>query len=253
MGMHTGDLEWSAEGYVGPDVRHAAHIMSAGHGGQVLLSQATRELVEHDLPAQVELRDLGVHRLKELGRPERLFQLIITGVPSDFPHLKTLDSRFNNLPFQPTPLIGREQEVIAVQQLLQRKEVRLLTLTGPGGIGKTRLSIQVATELSNRFADGVFFVDLAPLSDPALVVPTIAQTLGVREVVDQPILLTVQERLRQGQMLLLLDNFEQVLSAAVQVADLLTTCPYLKILVTSREVLHVRAEAGIHSTSAGTA
>jgi predicted ATPase/class 3 adenylate cyclase len=242
MGLHTGEPQLTVEDYIGLDVHHAAWIMAAGHGGQVLLSQTTRELVERDLPAEVYIRDLGVHRLKDLGRPERLFQLIISGVASDFPPLNTLDSHSNNLPIQPTPLIGQEQEVIAVGQLLQREEVHLVTLTGPGGIGKTRLSMQVAAKLSDHFTDGVFFVDLAPLRDPTLVVPTIAQTLGVREVVGQPMLQTVQERLRQWQVLLLLDNFEQVLSAAVQVADLLTTCPQLKILVTSREVLHMRAE-----------
>jgi class 3 adenylate cyclase len=165
MGLHTCELEWSAEGYAGPDVHHGAYIMSAGHGGQVLLSKVTRELVKRDLSAEVNLRDLGVHRLKDFGRPERLFQLVISGVPSDFLPLKTLDSRFNNLPLQPTPLIGREQEVGAVLQLLQRGDVRLVTLTGPGGIGKTRLGLQVAAELSDLFADGVYFVNLAPGSE----------------------------------------------------------------------------------------
>src|SRR6266566_1658555 len=156
--------------------------------------------------------------------------------------LKTLDNRLNNLPVQFTPLIGREKEVAAVQHLLQREDVRLLTLTGPGGIGKTRLGLQVAAELSESFADGVFFVDLAPLRNPSLVLSTIAQILGIQEAAGQSLLERLVEGLRQKHLLLLLDNFEQVLSAAVQVTDLLTACPRLKVLVTSRETLHMRAE-----------
>jgi predicted ATPase/class 3 adenylate cyclase/DNA-binding CsgD family transcriptional regulator len=242
MGLHTGEPVLSSEGYVGLDVHHAARIMSAAHGGQILLSASTRALVEPELPAEVSLRDLGEHRLKDLQRPTHLFQVVIAELPADFPPLGTLDNHPNNLPIQPTPLIGREQEVAAVGHLLQREDVHLVTLTGPGGVGKTRLGLQVAAELSDRFADGVFFVNLSPLSDPALVAPTIAQTLDIREAAGQPLLERLVERLQQQQLLLLLDNFEQVLSAAVQVADLLAACPRLNVLVTSRERLHVRAE-----------
>lgn len=242
MGLHTGEPSLTSEGYVGLDVHRTARIMSAGHGGQVLLSQTTCNLVEHDLADDVSLRDLGEHRLKDLGRPRHLFQLVISGLPADFPPLKTLDIHPNNLPVQSTPFIGREQEVATVQQLLRRKDVRLLTLTGPGGVGKTRLGLQVAVELSDDFADGMFFVDLAPISDPTLVVPTIAQTLGIREVSGQALLERLKEELQQKQTLLLLDNFEQVVVAAPQVADLLAACPQLKVVVTSREVLHVQAE-----------
>ena len=242
MGLHTGEPSLTHGDFVGLDVHHAARIMSAGHGGQVLLSQATRDLVEHDLPDDVNLRDLGEHRLKDLGRPIRLFQVVISDLPADFPPLKTLDTHSHNLPVQPTPLVGREREVARVCELLRRQEARLVTLTGPGGIGKTRLGIQVAAELSELFVDGMFFVDLAPLSDPALVVPTIAQRLGIWEGTGQSLLERLKEGLHQKQALLLLDNFEQVLSAAVQVAGLLTACPRLKVLVTSRERLHVRAE-----------
>ncbi len=242
MGLHTGEPSPTAEGYVGVDVHHAARIMSAGHGGQVLLSRATRELVEHTLPDGVALRDMGKHRLKDLQRPSHLFQLVIAGLPSDFPPLNTLNTRPNNLPFQPTPFIGREKEVAALGQLLCREDVHLVTLTGPGGIGKTRLALQVAAELSDLFADGISFVDLAPLNDPALVIAAIAQSLGIREVSGQPLLERLKDELQRKQMLLLLDNFEQVVSAAVQVADLLATYPLLKVLVTSRVVLHVQAE-----------
>src|SRR6266699_148634 len=242
MGLHTGEPECIAEGYVGLDVHHAARIMSSGYGGQILLSQTTRDLVEHGLPDRVTLRDLGEHRLKDLQRPSHLYQLVSAELPADFPPLKTTEHCPNNLPVQFTPLIGREQEVAAVQHLLQREHVRLVTLTGPGGTGKTRLGLQVAAELSDLFTDGVYFVNLAPLSDPEFVVPTIAQTLGLREVAGQPFLEHLKRELQQKQLLLVLDNFEQVVSAAHQLVDLLATCPRLKLLVTSREVLRVRAE-----------
>jgi predicted ATPase/class 3 adenylate cyclase len=242
MGMHTGEPSRLAEGYVGLDIHYAARIMSAAHGGQVLLSRTTRDLVEHDLPEGVSLRDLGEHRLKDLEQPIPLYQLVIAGLPADFAPLKTLDSRSDSLPVQPTQLIGREQEVATIGQLLRREDVRLVTLTGPGGTGKTRLGIQVASELRDVFIEGVFFVSLAPINDPMLVMPTIAQALGIRDRAEQPLSARLAEVLYQRRVLLLLDNFEQVVGAASQVADLLTSCPSLKVLITSREVLHVRAE-----------
>jgi predicted ATPase/class 3 adenylate cyclase len=242
MGLHTGEPELASEGYVGLSVHYAARIMSAGHGGQVLLSQVTRDLVEHELPEGLSLRDLGEHRLKDLSHPYHLFQLVIADLDADFPPLKTLDSYAHNLPIQPTLFIGRAREVANVQQQLLRQDVRLLTLTGPGGVGKTRLGLQVAAEASEHFTDGTWFVSLAPLSDPELVIPTIAEILAVREVAGRSQLEHLKAALREKQLLLLLDNFEHIVSAATQVADLLSACPQLKMLVTSREALHVLAE-----------
>src|SRR6266480_1261911 len=242
IGMHTGEPQLSSEGYTGLDVHHAAFIMRAAHGGQALLSHTTRELVEQSLPKGAYLQDMGEHRLQDLQRPSRLFQMSSVDLPADFPPLKTLDTYPNNLPIEPTTFIGREKAVATLCNLARRPEVRLLTLAGPGGVGKTRLSLQVAAELSELFADGVFVVPLAPVSDPEKVVPAIAQTLSIGEVGDQPLLALVKSVLKEKHILLLLDNFEQVSDAALQIADLLSSCPKLKVLVTSRVMLHVRAE-----------
>ncbi|MDQ2902218.1 MAG: tetratricopeptide repeat protein [Chloroflexota bacterium] len=242
MGLHTGEPVLAAEGYVGMDVHRAARIMSAGHGGQVLVSETTRNLVEQHLPDGVSLRDMGEQRLKDVPRPDHLFQLVIADLPADFPALKSLAARPGNLPMQSTPFIGRQREIATIEQLVRREDVRLLTLTGPGGMGKTRLALQVAASLSDLFADGIYFVDLAPVSDPAVILTAIAQTLGLREEGGQPLLEHFTEDLRHKHMLLLLDNFEQVIGAALQVAELLASCPCLKMIVTSRIVLRVQAE-----------
>jgi predicted ATPase/class 3 adenylate cyclase len=242
MGLHTGEPSRMDEGYVGLDLHYAARIMSAAHGGQVLLSQTTRDLVVQDLPAGVSLRDLGEHRLKDLDRPVHLYQLALADLPTNCAPLKTVGSRYSSLPVQPTSFIGRDREVATMVQRLRREDVRLLTVTGAGGTGKTRLGIQVASELRGLFAGGVCFVSLAPINDAALVMPTIAQALGIRDGVGQPLFAHLADVLQPQPVLLFLDNFEQVVGAASQVSDLLTACPQLKVLVTSREVLHVRAE-----------
>ena len=242
IGLHTGEPMLTSDSYIGVDVHHAARIMSAGHGGQILLSPTTRQLVEQHLPAGTSLQDLGEHRLKDLQRPSHLFQLSLQGLPADFPPLRTLDTHPNNLPVQPTPFIGREKEVAAIAQLLGRPDVRLVTLSGPGGVGKTRLALQVAAELCDDFTHGVFVVALAPLNAPDQVVPAIAQTLGINEASDLPLSSLLETALKGKQLLLLLDNFEQVIDAAVMLADLLAACPRLKIVVTSRMGLHLRAE-----------
>jgi len=242
IGLHTGEPQQSAEGYIGLDVHQAARIMSAGHGGQVLLSQTVATLVEPHLPAGVRLQDLGVHRLKDLSHPIHLFQLLIDELPTDFPALKTLEHHPNHLPLQPTTFIGREQEIARLRDLLLREEVRLLTLTGPAGVGKTRLGLRVGAELSQQFPDGVFFVPLAPVTQPQQVIPAILHTLSVREPAPLPPLASLEETLQEKRLLLLLDNFEQVVEAGSDVAALLSACPRLKVLVTSRVVLHLQAE-----------
>ena len=242
IGLHTGEPILTSDGYIGMDVHHTARIMSAAHGGQTLLSQTTRDLVAQHLPVGTFLVDLGEHRLKDLQRPSHLFQLGLEGLPTDFPPLKTLEAHPNNLPIQPTPFIGREKEVAAVTQLLRRPDVRLVTLSGPGGVGKTRLALHVAAELSDDFTDGIFVVALAPINTPEQVVPAIAQTLGIGESSDLPLLPLLKAALKEKKMLLLLDNFEQVVEAAVVLAELLAACPQLKVMVTSRMGLDVRAE-----------
>ena len=219
-----------------------ARLLSAGHGGQVLLSLTTQELVRDESPPDVELSYLGEHRLKDLFRPERTFQLIASGLPAEFPPLKTLAGRPNNLPTQPTPLVGREREVEEVCRWLHSKDVRLLTLTGPGGTGKTRLALQVGADLLEGFDDGVFFVSLAAVSDPELVPSTIAKPLGVKESAEQSLEESLEAYLQQKRLLLILDNFEQVLGGATKVGDLLGSCPNLKVLATSRIPLRIYGE-----------
>src|SRR5919202_3714675 len=180
VALHTGATEERDGDYFGPPLNRVARLLSAAHGGQVLLSLPTQELVRDQLPAGTGLRDLGEHRLKDLFRPERVFQLVASGLPSEFPPLRTLEAYRNNLPPQPTPLIGREKEVSEVCDLLRGEATRLLTLTGPGGTGKTRVALQAAADLLDDFADGVYFVALASVSDPALVPTAIAQVLDIR-------------------------------------------------------------------------
>jgi predicted ATPase len=242
MALHTGSAELRGGDYFGPVLNRTARLLDAGHGGQVLLSLATEQLVREQLPPDTALRDPGTHRLIDLSLPEQIFQLLAPDLPATFPPLNTIDARHTNLPAQPTPLIGRENEVAAVATLLGGSDVRLLTLTGPGGVGKTRLSLQIAAELIEDFTDGVYFVDLAPIRESSLVTSAIAATLGVRESAGQPLLAALKDYLRDKCMVLLLDNFEHLLNAAPLVADLLATAPRLKILVTSREILHLRGE-----------
>jgi len=239
MGLHTGEGLLSGGSYVGLDVHRAARIAGAGRGGQVLVSAAVRSLVEGDLPPGVTLRELGEHRLKDLSRPERIWDLVIEGLDSDFPLLRTLNVIPNNLPTQLTSFLGRQRELAEARPLLA--DSRLLTLTGPGGTGKTRLSLQIATDESDRFPDGIYFVPLGTLSQADLVLPTIAQAVGLVDPGVEP-LDRLAESIGSKSLLLVLDNFEQVIDAAPQIAELLARAPKLSALVTSRSPLRVYGE-----------
>ncbi len=242
MGVHTGAAEPQDGDYLGPTLNRAARIMGTGHGGQILLSRATAELLQDQLPTTITLQPLGSFRLKDLTRPEQILQVVVADLPANFPTLRTLDARQHNLPAQATALIGREREVSELCDLLRQPAVRLVTLTGPGGTGKTRLALQTAAELIEHFPQGVWFVNLAPVTDAALVLPAIAQTLDIREIAGRTWSETLRDALRDQQLLLVLDNFEQIVAAAVEIATLLAAAPQLKILVTSREALHLAAE-----------
>lgn len=238
IGLHTGEPTAVGGRYVGLAVHQGARVMAAGHGGQVLVSESTRALLDDRFQA----RDLGEHRLKDLAGPHHLYQLLVEGLPADFPPLKTLENRPTNLPVLANALIGRSRELKETQALLARDEVRLLTLTGAGGTGKTRFALQIAAEQLEEFANGVFFVSLAPVRDWELVVPTIAQTLGLREQPGETRLETLTEYLSDKQLLLLLDNFEQVVPAAAEISGLLAAAPELNVLVTSRTPLRLSGE-----------
>ena len=239
MGLHTGEGVLGGDDYVGLDVHRAARIAAAGHGGQVLLSATTMALVEHDLPAGVSSLPLGRHRLKDLPHPEDLHQLVIDGLVSEFPAPRTLEVP-TNLPTPLTSFVGRDRELAAIRGLL--KETRLLTLTGPGGCGKTRLAIQAAATVLPAFSDGVFLVELAPIRDSTLIHSTIAGAMGVREEPGRSIRATLEETIRDSETLVILDNFEQVLDAAPLVAELLRSAPRVKVLVTSRAALRLSGE-----------
>ncbi len=241
MGLHSGEPVSETAGYVGLDMHRAARICSAGHGGQILLSDAVSGLAARDLPPRVSLRDLGTHRLKDLREPEHLLQVLHPDLPTDFPPLKSLDALANNLPRQLTSFIGRDREMAEVQKLLAT--TCLLTLTGAGGSGKTRLALQVATDLLERYPDGVWLAQLAPLSEPALVPKAVASALDIPEQPGRPLADTVVDYLRPKALLLLLDNCEHLLQACADLANtLLQACPNLLILATSRESLGVTGE-----------
>jgi predicted ATPase/class 3 adenylate cyclase len=241
MGVHTGEPLITEIGYVGIDVHVAARISAAGHGGQILLSEATRNLVEQDLPGGAMLRDLAAHRLKDLARPQRLFQVVVSDLPTDFPPLRTSHIFANNLTRPLTRFIGREREMAEAKRLLST--TRLLTLTGGGGSGKTRLAVELAAELLDHYQDGVWLVELAGLSDPALVPHSVAFLLGVPEQSSRSITETLVDYLRHKSTLLLIDNCEHLLSACAKLVDaLLRNCARLRIVATSREGLGITGE-----------
>ena len=243
MGIHTGEPQVSGNDYFGPPVIRANRISSAGHGGQILISAATRELILEELPEEIEFIDLGLHRLKDLGRSERIFQVNHHDIPQkDFPPLRTLDFIPNNLPVQLTSFVGRETEIRNLAELLGKEQMRLVTLTGAGGIGKTRLSIELAAEQLESFPDGVWFVPLASLNDPEYVITEIASTLEIRLQPKVDPKKQVIDYLSQKRLLLVLDNFEHLPEAASLVNDLLHGASSLRCIVTSRELLQVSGE-----------
>ena len=242
MGLHSGQADERAGDFFGPTVNRTARIMAAGHGGQILLSASAAELVRDALPAGAGLLDLGEHHLKDLGRPEHICQLVHPDLAADFPPLSGVRPVGADLPGRAADLVGRRRELQEIAGLLEDRSVRLLTLIGPGGTGKTTLAIRVARDLSTGFSDGVSFVDLHSARDTSAVLVAIARAVGLGEVVDRPLHEELVGRLRDLQMLFVLDNLEQVTEAAGAVAVLLRDCPRLTVLATSREALHVRAE-----------
>jgi predicted ATPase/class 3 adenylate cyclase len=241
MGLHTGrGIVGAGNDYVGLDVHRAARIADAGHGGQVLVSNATAALIGERPGPGVTLRDLGRHRLKDVSEPEHLFQLDISGLQSDFPRLRTVDIRSGNLPSELTSFIGRTTELEEARRLAARS--RLLTLTGPGGTGKTRLALRLASDLAMSYPDGAYFVALEAIADPDLVAVEILDTLGLKPTRSDSPPDQLVSALGDKHMLLILDNFEQVLGAAPLVANLLAGAPHVTVIVTSRAPLHIRGE-----------
>ena len=241
MGLHTGEAISSTGDYIGLDLHRAARICSVGHGGQILVSEAVKVLIALDPPAGASLRDLGAHRLKDLKDPEHLFQVVHPDLPADFPSLKSLDARSNNLPIQLTSFIGRVREIAEAKMLI--RAARLVTLTGSGGAGKTRLALQVAADVVEDYPDGVWLAELAPLADPALVPKTVASALSVPEQPGREMTETLVDALRSKTLLLVLDNCEHLLAACADLAAaVLRACPQVRFLATSREGLGVPGE-----------
>ncbi|MGH8103529.1 MAG: ATP-binding protein [bacterium] len=241
MAVHTGPAEERDNDFFGPALNRCSRLLGIGYGGQVLLSEAATALVRDALPAGASLRDLRSHRLKDLQHPEHVFQLVHPDLPSDFPPLRSLTSLPNNLPRQSTSFVGREKPIADLKEMLSQG--RLVTLIGPGGVGKTRLALQVAADLLTGDGHGVWLVELAPLSDAALIPQTVAAALGLREEPKRPITDTLLEYLRDKNILIILDNCEHLVEACAQLADeALSQCPQTHLMATSREALGVRGE-----------
>lgn len=241
MALHVGPAQERDGDYFGPSVNRVARLLATGHGGQVLLSGAAAEAIEGHLPSECALRDLGAHRLKDLLSPERVYQLLAPDLSDDFPALRSLNVFSNNLPPRLTSFVGREREVSEIAALMGKH--RLVTLTGAGGIGKTRCATQVGADLLDGTGDGVWIVELAPVLDPAVVDSTIARTLNVQASGSRPVLEAVLDYLRSRKLLLILDNCEHLVEAARNcAATILRSCPDVRIIATSREALSIAGE-----------
>jgi predicted ATPase/class 3 adenylate cyclase len=248
MGLHTAEAELRDGDYYGQSLNRAARIMSIGHGGQILLSETTVQVVREHLPRDYHLLELGVHFLKGLTRPEKITQLVVPDLPKDFPPLNSIPTATHNLPLQLTSFIGREKEIAEIKALLASS--RLVTLTGSGGTGKTRLSIEVGTQELAQFTNGVWMIELAPLSDPAQIIPALAQAFGLQETPFSTIETLVTDHLRDKKLLLILDNCEHLIAACASLADqLLHQCAGLKILASSREALGIGGEMAYRTPS----
>jgi len=242
IGLHTGDPAFRDNDYFGPPVNRCGRIRDAGHGGQTLLSSATFALVRDHPPPGVTFLDRGEHRLRDLGAAERLYQILHPDLPRDFPPLRTLEAQPNNLPAQRTSFVGRLRELTMLHELLAQENARLITLTGPGGVGKTRLALQVAADHLVDLTDGVWFVPLASVEDPARVIPEIAAMVLGKASPSQDPFPALTDFLRDKRVLLVLDNFEHLLPAAGALGELLALLPHLICLVTSRSLLHLSGE-----------
>ncbi len=240
MGLNSGGAELSGDSLVGLGINRAARIAALAHGGQILASGLTRDLLQDTPAADVTLLDLGEHRLKGLDGAVRVVQVTAPGLLADFPPLRSIGVRAGNLPVQLTTFVGRDTELEEAAELLAR--TRVLTLTGPGGTGKTRMSLELATRAADDFDDGAWFVPLEPIRDASLVAPRISAALGLSDTGTRPVLETLGEWLSGRRILIVLDNFEQVVAAAPVVADLLRAAPRLKVIVTSRAALRISGE-----------
>ena len=253
MGIHTGKAEIQESGdYHGYlTLSRVQRLMSAAHGGQVLVSLATQELVRNEMPEGVTLRDMGERRLKDMIRPEHIYQLVVANLPSDFPPIKTLDPYHHNIPAQMTSFIGRETEMAEIKQALSAH--RLVTLTGSGGAGKTRLGLQVGAECLNQFSDGVWLAELAPVTDPTLIPQTLLSIFNLREAAQRTPLEVLIDYLRAKTLLLILDNCEHLIEACAEISEsLLQSCPNLRILASSREALGIAGEVSYRVPSLNT-
>lgn len=241
MALHAGSAQERNGDYFGPALNRVARLLAVGHGGQVIVSGTAADLLHDAMPPESTLRDLGSHRLKDLARAERIYQLSGSGLPHAFPALRSLEQTPNNLPLQLTSFVGREAELAEIDRLL--REHRLVALVGTAGSGKTRCAIQAGAELLDRFIDGVWLVELAPISDPALVTAAVAQTLGVKEHPGRAPLDTLIGHLERRHMLIVIDNCEHVIDEVRRVAAaILRSCPNIRVVATSREALNIAGE-----------